>query len=355
MKALVLAGGAGTRLRPFSHSMPKQLVPIAGKPVLFHALDALRATGITEAGIIVSGTDAAIRASVGDGSRFDMTVTYLPQDRPRGLAHCVMIARDFLADDDFVMYLGDNIFAEGIAGPVGAFVRDRAAAQLVVTKVMDPSQYGVAELDATGRVTALEEKPAHPRTDLAVTGLYCFTPEIHEAVGRIEPSWRNEFEITDAVRWLVDQDRPVRAELLSGYWADTGTLADLLECNRVLLEGITGAVHGTVDSRSRISGPVVIEAGTTIEGSTITGPAIIGAGCAIVDSHVGPFTSLGTRCTLTAAGVEHSILMDDASVHGVRLQKGSIIGRAGKVSQGGSGAASHRLLIGDDSRVEVPA
>lgn len=355
MKALVLAGGAGTRLRPFSHSMPKQLVPVAGKPVLHHALDALRAAGVTEAGIIVSGAGAAIRASVGDGSRFGLAVTYLSQDEPRGLAHCVMIARAFLGDDDFVMYLGDNVFADGITEPVAAFTRDPVAAQLVVTKVTDPSQYGVAELDAAGRVTALEEKPARPRTDLAVTGLYCFTREIHEAIGRIKPSRRNEWEITDAVRWLVDAGRTVRAEVLSGYWADTGTLSDLLECNRVLLENISGAMHGTVDSHSLVSGSVVIGAGTTVVRSTIVGPAVIGAGCSIVGSRVGPFTSVGTGCSLAGAGMEHSILMDDVSVDGVRLQEGSIIGRAGKVSQAHGAAASHRLLIGDDSEVEVPA
>ncbi|MFG2533167.1 glucose-1-phosphate thymidylyltransferase [Streptomyces sp. NPDC048516] len=355
MKALVLSGGSGTRLRPFSHSMPKQLFPVAGRPVLVHALEAIREAGVTEVGIIVSGTGVAVRAAIGDGSQFGMSVTYLPQEEPRGLAHCVMIAREFLADDDFVMYLGDNIFDGGITETVETFRARRPAAQLVVTKVENPSQYGIAELDAEGRVTRLVEKPDDPRSDLAVTGVYCFTPDIHEAVLKISPSRRNEWEITDAIQWLVAQELPVQAQLFSGYWADTGTLADLLECNRVLLGGITPAVDGTVDGHSRISGPVIVEAGAIIERSTITGPSIIGAGSTIVNSHVGPFTSLGRECRLTEAGIEHSIVLDRASVDSVRSLQGSIIGKSGDVRRMRDGSASHRLLVGDHSRIEVPA
>jgi glucose-1-phosphate thymidylyltransferase len=350
----VLAGGSGTRLRPFSYSVPKQLVPVANKPVLFHALEALRAAGVTDVGMVVSAPGTAIRAAVGDGSRFDLSVTYLPQDEPRGLAHCVMIARDFLAGEDFVMFLGDNIFVGGIAEPLAEFRRSRPSAQLVVAKVTDPSQYGIAELDDTGRVASLHEKPERPRSDLAVTGIYCFSPEIHEAVGHIQPSWRGEWEITDAVQWLVEQGRTVRAQLFSGYWKDTGTLTDLLECNRVLLEGIAPSVLGATDPHSEISGPVIVEAGATVERSRITGPAIIGAGSTVVDSYVGPFTSLGSDCRLRDAGVEYSILLDRASVHGVRSIHDSIIGRAGEVRRSRQGSAVHRLLVGDDSRIEVP-
>jgi glucose-1-phosphate thymidylyltransferase len=355
VKALVLAGGAGTRLRPLSHSTPKQLIPVAAKPVLFHALEALRAAGVTEAGIIVSAPGTQIRAAVGDGSRFGLKVTYLPQDRPRGLAHCVIIARDFLGDDDFVMYLGDNIFAGGITEQLREFRKIRPTAQLVVTKVSNPSQYGIAELDDTGRVTALQEKPAQPRGDLAVTGAYFFTPEIHEAVFAIEPSRRGELEITDAVQWLVTRGREVRADRFSGYWADTGTLEGLLECNQVLLDKITPDLRGAVDRLSRISGPVIVEEGAEVTRSMITGPAIIGAGSTIEDSRVGPYTSLGNDCHLWGAGVEYSILLDQASVRGVRTIQGSIIGRAGDVRQNQDGSIVHRLLVGDDSRIDVPA
>lgn len=355
MKALVLSGGSGTRLRPFSHSMPKQLVPVAGKPVLFHALEALREAGITETGVIVGAPGTAVRAAVGDGSRFDMSVTYIPQEAPKGLAHCVMVARDFLAEDDFVMYLGDTVYAGGVTAAVDAFREGRAAAQLVVTKVENPSQYGVVELDATGLVTAMEEKPTAPRSDLAVTGLYCFTPEIHEAVRAIRPSRRGELEITDALQWLILRGRPVRARTFSGYWADTGTLHDLLECNKVLLEEITPRNDGTVDTASRISGLVVIEAGAIVERSKITGPAVIGADSTIIDSEVGPYSSFGRGCRLRDAGVAHSILLDGASVQGVRPIRGSIIGRSGEVRQSQTPSAGHRLMVGDDSRIEVSA
>lgn len=353
MKALVLSGGVGTRLRPLSYSMPKQLVPVANEPVLFHALKALRTVGIREVGIVVSAPGTEIRAAVGDGARFDLDVTYLPQDAPRGLAHCVMIARDFLGDDDFLMYLGDNIFVGGIAEPFARFQVGRPDVQLVVTKVANPSESGVAELDHAGRVTALQEKPAHPRSDLAVTGAYFFTPAIHEAVRAIEPSWRGELEITDAVQWLVTQDRDVRAHLFAGHWKDTGTLADLLECNRLLLDGMRHDVQGSLDAGTRISGPVVVEAGATVRGSALSGPLIVGADCTIEDSYVGPFTSLGRECRLHEAGVENSILLERASVRGVRSIHASIIGRGGDIRPSRDGLTAHRLLVGDDSTIEV--
>jgi glucose-1-phosphate thymidylyltransferase len=355
MKALVLAGGTGTRLRPFSHSTPKQLVPVANKPVLFHVLDTLRMSGVTETGVIVSAPGDAVRSAAGDGSRFGMKITYLPQDEPRGLAHCVMIARDFLADDDFVMYLADNIFADGIAEPLLEFQETRPAAQLLVTKVPDPSEYGIAELDESGRVLALQEKPARPKSDLAVTGAYFFTPDIHEAVRNIQPSWRNEWEITDAIQWLVTSGQDVRARLLSGFWQDTGTLDGLLDCNKVLLERVQTDIRGTVDSLTEIVGPVIVEEGARLERSMITGPAIIGAGCTVLDSRIGPYTSLASGCRIEEAGIAYSILLDQASVVGMRSIERSIIGRSGDVRVARDGSHARRLLIGDHSEVEVPA
>ncbi|WP_326691558.1 MULTISPECIES: glucose-1-phosphate thymidylyltransferase [unclassified Streptomyces] len=355
MKALVLAGGHGTRLRPFSHSTPKQLVPVANRPVLFHALDALRAAGVTHTCLIVAGHGGPIREAVGDGSDFGMAVDFLSQDAPRGLAHCVLLARPFLGDDDFVMYLGDNVFADGIAPHLAAFHADSPAAQLVVSKVEDPSQYGIAELDETGRVTALWEKPSDPRGDMAVTGAYVFTSAIHEAVAAIGPSARGELEITDAVQWLVGQGHTVRAKPYTGYWKDTGTLADLLDCNRVLLAGLGSRLSGTVDADSRLSGPVVVEEGAVVRRSRVEGPAVIGAGTLVEDSHVAPYTALGPGCRLRGAGVGDSILMAGASVEGIRDLRGSIIGKSGEVRRGTREAAPHRLLIGDDSRIEITA
>lgn len=356
MKALVLADGTGTRLRPLSHSMPKQLAPVANRPVLFHGLDPLREAGITDIGIVVSAPGTAIRTVVGDGTQFGARVTYLPQEEPRGLAHCVKLARTFLGDDDFVMYLGDNVFADGLVEALGRFADERPDAQLLVHKVVDPSRYGVVEVDSSGLVLGLEEKPVRPRSDLAVTGAYFFTPEIHEAVGHIEPSWRNEWEITDAVQWLVAHDRRVTAQVYGGYWKDTGTITDLLECNRVLLEGVTAGVLGTVDTLSEIRGSVVVGAGARIERSVVVGPTIIGAGCEIGDSFVGPYTSIAAGCRLNNAGVEYSILSDRASVWGVRGIEQSVIGRACEVRQAArEGHASHHLVLGDDSRIEVAA
>ncbi|AXK36913.1 glucose-1-phosphate thymidylyltransferase [Streptomyces armeniacus] len=355
MKALVLAGGTGSRLRPFSHSTPKQLVPVANKPVLFHGLEAIRAAGITDVGIIVNSASAAIRTAVGDGSALGVDVTYLPQDEPRGLAHCVMIARDYLGDDDFLMYLGDNVFADGITEPVAQFQAERPAAQLAVVKVADPSEYGVAELDPSGRVVALEEKPARPRSNYAVTGAYFFSPQIHEAVQGIRPSWRNELEITDALQWLVDQEQEVRAYVCTGYWKDTGNVTDLLDCNRALLEKTTSGVRGSVDPLSQIGASVVVEAGATVTASRIDGPAVIGSGTSIKNSYIGPYTAIGSGCRVENSAVEDSILLDRASIQGVRSINGSLIGRECDVSQARQELRVHRLIMGDDSHVEVPA
>nr|UPI48946.1 glucose-1-phosphate thymidylylransferase [Micromonospora sp.] len=355
MKALVLAGGHGTRLRPFSHSIPKQLVPVANKPVLFHVLDTLRKAGVTETGIIVGAPGDAIRAAVGDGSRFGMAVTYLPQDRPLGLAHCVLIARDFLGDDDFVMYLADNVFADGIAEPLLEFQERRPDAQLMVAKAAEPTECGIAEVDGTGRVLGVEEKPDRPRSDLAVTGVYCFGPRIHEAVRAIRPSARGELEITDAIQWLVTENRDVQARPLAGPWHDTGTVEGLLECNRTLLERLRPEVRGAVAAGTVITGPVVVADGARIERSVITGPALIGPGCTVRDSRIGPATSLGAGCRLEDADIEYSMVLDEASVVGVRPLAGSVIGRSARVRRPSAAPRVHRLVVGDDGSVEVAA
>ena len=223
MKALVLSGGAGTRLRPITHTSAKQLVPVANKPVLFYGLEAIRDAGITDVGIIVGDTRAEIEAAVGDGSALGIKATYIPQEAPLGLAHCVLIAREFLGDDDFVMYLGDNFIIGGITDLVDEFKRGGADAQILLTRVDNPQQFGIAELDAEGRVVRLVEKPAEPRSDLALVGVYMFAPTIHEAVAAIKPSHRGELEITDAIQWLVDSGKDVRPHLVTGYWKDTGS------------------------------------------------------------------------------------------------------------------------------------
>jgi glucose-1-phosphate thymidylyltransferase len=354
MKALVLAGGTGTRLRPFSYSMPKQLIPVANKPVLVHCLESLAAVGIRDVGLIVGDRSPEIRASIGDGSELGLRVTYIQQDRPRGLAHCVRIARAFLGDDDFVMYLGDNMLVGGIQMLADEFHRVRPAVQVAVTKVPDPREYGVAEVDADGRVTALVEKPSQPRTDLALIGVYFFTPEIHSAVRRIAPSARGELEITDAIALLVAEGRPVYAGRFEGYWKDTGRVDDVLDCNRELLDGVTRRIDGTVDASSRLIGEVVVEPGATVVRSRIVGPAMIAAGSRIEDSTLGPYTTIGRDCVLRGAGVSQSIVLDSVAVDHVRGIHGSIIGRGARVHSVPR-AARQRLVLGDHTEVEIAA
>ncbi|MER5852900.1 glucose-1-phosphate thymidylyltransferase [Streptomyces sp. NPDC002012] len=353
MKALILSGGTGSRLRPFTHSTAKQLLPVANKPVLAHCLENIRDAGITEAAVIVGTHAAEISGVIGDGSAFGLDLTYLHQDQPRGLAHCVQLAADFLGDDDFVMYLADNVFADGIAQAAKAFAADRADALLLVQPVADPRAYGVAEVGADGRVHRLVEKPAEPASDLAVLGVYFFTSRIHRAVTGLCPSGRGELEITDAIQRFADDGALVRAECYDGYWKDTGKAEDLLDCNRELLGRLTGSVmHGDIDAASTLSGPVVIEPGARVRGSHLVGPLVIAAGSTVTQCTVGPYVSVGRDCVLRHSSVADSILLEGAAVDGVRALDHSIIGRWARI---GRSAAGHQLLVGDHANAEVAA
>jgi len=354
MKALVLSGGAGTRLRPITHTSAKQLVPVANKPVLFYGLEAIAEAGITDVGIIVGDTAPAIEAAVGDGSRFGIKATYIRQDAPLGLAHAVLVAREFLGDDDFVMYLGDNFIVGGINGLVEEFSARRPQAQIMLTRVSDPRAFGVAELDAeTGRVKSLEEKPKQPRSDLALVGVYLFTAAIHEAVSNLKPSWRGELEITEAIQWLLDNGRTVNSTTITGYWKDTGNVTDMLEVNRLVLEGQEPRLDGTVDDASEIIGRVVVEAGATVTGSRIVGPVIIGAGAAISGSYIGPFTAIDDGCAVDDSEIEYSIVLSNASIRGVRRIEASLIGHYAEVTPAPRVPRAHRLVLGDHSKVQI--
>ena len=353
MKALVLSGGAGTRLRPITHTSAKQLVPVANKPVLFYGLEAIRDAGVTEVGIIVGDTAAEIEAAVGDGSELGISVTYIRQDAPLGLAHCVLIARDFLGEDDFVMYLGDNFIIGGITELVQEFREGTYDAQILLTKVDNPSQFGVAELGPHGGVTTLVEKPKEPKSDLALVGVYMFRPVIHDAVLAIKPSARGELEITDALQWLIDEGRDVRPHLVTGYWKDTGRLEDMLECNRKVLESVEPLVLGSVDADSQLIGRVVVEQGAVIERSTVRGPAIIGRDSVVRDTYVGPFTSIYFGCTLEDTEIEHSIVLEESTIRGVGRIEDSLIGKQVEVSPSSALPRAHRLMLGDHSRVSI--
>ncbi|MGW3498358.1 glucose-1-phosphate thymidylyltransferase [Streptomyces sp. NPDC001020] len=351
MKALVLAGGTGTRLRPFSHTMPKQLIPVANKPVLVHILEDLRAQDVTDIGVVVGGYADDIAAALGDGRAMGLRLTYLRQDAPRGLAHGVSVARDFLGDEDFVMYLGDNMLPQGIGG-ILRDVRERPAhARLAVQPVADPRAFGVAELGAGDRVVRVVEKPARPRSDLALIGVYVFTPHIHEAVAAIGPSDRGELEITDAVQWLVDHGHDVRASRYTGYWRDMGSVDDMLECNREMLRGLVPVVAGKVDDVSRITGAVRIGTDSRVVNSVITGPVSIGSGTVVEDSFVGPDTTIGDDCVISGSEVSYSIVLESATVDGVGGLHGSVIGRAAQVTSGRE--PRHRLMVGDHASVRL--
>ncbi|MEU8032122.1 glucose-1-phosphate thymidylyltransferase [Streptomyces sp. NPDC049099] len=353
MKALLLSGGSGTRLRPITYTSAKQLVPVANKPVLFYGLEAIAEAGITQVGIIVGDTAEEIREAVGDGSAFGVDVTYIRQEAPLGLAHAVLIAHEFLGEDDFVMYLGDNFVVGGIKDLVDSFRTERPEAQILLTKVPNPHAFGVAELDTAGRVIGLEEKPAHPKSELALVGVYLFSPAIHEAVRAIQPSWRGELEITHAIQWLIDARRDVRSTTISGYWKDTGNVTDMLEVNRSVLETLERRIDGTVDAGSEIIGRVRVETGAKVTGSRIVGPAVVGANTVITDSYVGPFTSISDDCRIEDSEIEYSIVLRDSSLSGVRRVEASLIGRNVEVTPATRKPAAHRFVLGDHSKVQI--
>jgi glucose-1-phosphate thymidylyltransferase len=358
MKALILAGGAGTRLRPITHTRAKQLVPVANKPILYYGIESMVAAGIVEIGVIVGDTREEVMTALGDGSSFGAKITFIPQDEPLGLAHCVLIAREFLGDDDFVMYLGDNLLEQDLAAFVAAFEDARQlpeppTAQILLKQVPDPHRFGIATLDDGGNVVQLVEKPEVPASDLALVGVYLFTPRIHDAVAAIAPSPRGELEITDAIQWLIDANERVRCELLTGWWIDTGKLTPLLEANRLLLERIVRRIDGQVDEASVIDGRVVVETGAQIVGSTIRGPVVIGANTRIIDSFVGPYSAIGADCTVQSSEVEHSVIMDGSTVTEIARLEDSLIGSHAMVSRSKQKPRSLRLMVGDHCQIDV--
>jgi glucose-1-phosphate thymidylyltransferase len=353
LKGLILSGGKGTRLRPITHTSAKQLVPVANKPVLFYGLEAMAQAGIRQVGIIIAPeTGDEIRVAVGDGSNFGLEVTFIVQDEPLGLAHAVLTARDYLGESPFVMYLGDNLLQGGIVELVEAFKAGEPDALILLTPVPDPENYGVAELEGE-RVIRLVEKPPNPATDLALVGVYMFTPAIHDAAEAIEPSGRGELEITDAIQHLVNRGMRVEPHIVRGWWKDTGRLDDMLEANRLILDNLETSVEGElVDSQA--DGRVVIEPGARLERSTVRGPAVIGAGAELVDAYVGPYTAVGESCVIRNAEVEHSILLAGASVEDLdgRMES-SLLGRNVAVRRDGRSPRAYRFMVGDNSEIGI--
>jgi glucose-1-phosphate thymidylyltransferase len=353
LKGLILSGGKGTRLRPITHTSAKQLVPVANKPVLFYGIEAMARAGIDQVGIIIAPeTGEEIRTAAGDGSRFGVRLTYIVQDEPLGLAHAVLTAEPFLGPSPFVMYLGDNLLQGGIEDLVTAFREHGPDALILLTPVPDPEQYGVAEL-SDGAVVRLIEKPKQPRTDLALVGVYMFTPVVHDAARAIEPSGRGELEITDAIQHLVDRGLRVEPHIVQGWWKDTGRLEDMLAANRLVLDTIERRIEGELID-SQVDGRVVVERGARLERSMIRGPAIIGADARLVDSYVGPYTAIGEQCSIHNAEVEHSILLSGSKVHDLAgRMESSLLGRNVRIGRDQHQPRAYRFMVGDNSEVGI--
>jgi glucose-1-phosphate thymidylyltransferase len=353
MKALILAGGKGTRLRPLTYSMAKQLVPVANKPVLFYGLEAVAQAGIRDVGIIVGETAAEIQAAVGDGSRWGVQVTYIPQPEPLGLAHAVLIAEPFLGDTPFIMYLGDNLIKSSLVPLVREFERERPNALILLAEVPNPEQFGVAVLRGR-RVVRLVEKPRQPPSNLALVGVYLFDHHIFQAARAIKPSWRNELEITDAIQYLIDHGYIVRYHTITGWWKDTGSLDALLEANRLVLEDLETAVEGEL-IESQLHGRVAIGKGSRIVRCTLRGPAIIGQNCLLQDCYIGPFTSIGDGVRLASCEIEYSIVLEGSCIESVETRiEGSLLGKNVVVRGGARRPRTLRLMLGDSSLVETP-
>ena len=352
MKGLILSGGKGTRLYPITFNRAKQLVPVANKPVLFRVIEAIRDAGITDIGIVIGDTGPEIRQVVGRGGRWGVNITYIKQEEPLGLAHAVKISQDFLGDERFVMFLGDNVIEGGISPLIGQFADSEWNSQIVLTRVDDPRQFGVATLDSEGQIVRLVEKPSEPESNLALVGIYMFDHHIFDAVNGIKPSWRGELEITHAIQWLIDHDYAVFPYVHRGWWIDTGKSTDLLDANSRVLAELKHHISGYVDRDSKVDHLVTIETGAEIINSVVRGPAIIGENCRLVNSYVGPFTSIYHNTIVEDSEIEHSIVLDQSRIVGLphRIED-SIIGRDVEVAYSPIKPKAYKMTLGDHSKV----
>jgi glucose-1-phosphate thymidylyltransferase len=355
LKALILAGGKGTRLRPLTHTMAKQLIPVANKPIIFFVLDQIIEAGIYDIGIIVSPeTSALVREAVGDGSRWGVKISYIVQEQPLGLAHAAKTACSYLGEDPFLMFLGDNLIQGGVKEALAVFQEQKPQALIMLKRVEDPRAFGVAVLDDSNRVIKLVEKPKEPPSDLALVGIYFFTPEIHRAIEKIKPSWRGELEITDALQELLNMGDNVIARHVEGWWLDTGKKDDILEANRAVLDAYAKAdSQGEVDAESRLTGRVEVGKGTVIKNSTIRGPVVIGENVTVENCFIGPFTAVGNGSKLNNVGIEHSVVLEDCEIRDIQRIEDSLLGKGAIVCRSADNRMALRMFLGDDAQLII--
>lgn len=353
MKALIASGGRGTRLRPITHTQNKHLIPVANKPILFYAIEAAVEAGIKEIGIVHNADSMEVPSYVGDGKRWGVRITYIPQERPGGLAQVVMLAEKFVDGEDFVFYLGDNMVVGGVKRYIEEFQKAKCNCWLTLSKVKDPERFGVPEIK-NNRIVGVAEKPKKPKSQYAVAGIYIYDKNIFKACKAIKPSKRGELEISDAHQYLIDKGFSIGFSEITGWWKDTGKPVDLLEANRLILDNIVSSVDGTIDAQSTVAGKVILEEGAQVIDSVVRGPVIIGKNCVIEESYIGPFTAVGNNTVIRKSEVEYSIILRDCRIIdvGIRIE-GSILGNDVEVVEAGGKPRVHRFMIGDQSRVEV--
>lgn len=355
MKGLILSGGHGTRLRPLTHTGPKQLIPIANKPVLFYAIEDLKEAGVTDIGLIL-GTNMPemVREAVGDGSKFGVEITYILQGEPKGLAHAVAVAQEFVGEEPFIMYLGDNILKSGIKEFVEGFEESYYQARILLQRVDNPRQFGVAELNSEGHVVQLVEKPKEPKSDLALVGIYLFKSSIFEAIKNIKPSWRDELEITDAIQELLNSQLKVDSHIVKGWWKDTGKPEDVLDANHLILDVLESCNEGKIEEGAKINGRVAVGKNTLVKkGSVIRGPVIIGENC-VIDAYIGPYTAIGDNTKVTGGEIEASIIMGDAVIECNERIVDSLIGNHSRiVSLENRLPRGRRFVIGENSEISL--